>query len=29
MENLPGFDVPFVAEVETGFNWHDMEKYHA
>lgn len=27
MEKLPGFDVPFVAEVETGQNWHEMEKY--
>lgn len=27
MENQPGFDVPFIAEVETGPNWHDLEKY--
>jgi DNA polymerase I-like protein with 3'-5' exonuclease and polymerase domains len=27
MENLPGFDVPFIAEVETGYNWHDMKEY--
>lgn len=28
MEGLPGFDVPFVAEVEIGPNWHDLEEYH-
>jgi len=27
MESLPRFDVPFIAEVETGCNWHNMEKY--
>jgi DNA polymerase I-like protein with 3'-5' exonuclease and polymerase domains len=27
MEKMEGFDVPFVAEVETGYNWHEMEKY--
>jgi DNA polymerase-1 len=27
MEDLPGFDVPFVIEVETGTNWYDLEKY--
>lgn len=27
MEKLPGFDVPFVAEVEVGPNWHELEKY--
>lgn len=26
MESLPGFDVPFIAEVETGNNWHNMSK---
>jgi len=24
MEGLPGFDVPFVVEMEAGPNWHDM-----
>lgn len=28
MENLPGFDVPFIAEVEYGHNWHDLEPYN-
>ncbi len=28
MEKLPRFDVPFIAEVETGHNWHDLEKYN-
>ena len=27
MEKLPGFDVPFIAEVKYGPNWHNMEKY--
>jgi DNA polymerase I-like protein with 3'-5' exonuclease and polymerase domains len=27
MESLPGFDVPFVAEIEYGANWHDLAKY--
>lgn len=27
METLPRFDVPFVAEVEVGHNWHDLRKY--
>jgi len=27
MEDLEGFDVPFVAEVETGYNWHEMSPY--
>ena len=27
MEKLPGFDVPFIAEVETGFDWHNLEPY--
>jgi hypothetical protein len=27
MEKLPGFDVPFIAEVETGYDWHNLEKY--
>ena len=27
MEKLPGFDVPFIAEVETGHDWHNLEKY--
>jgi DNA polymerase I-like protein with 3'-5' exonuclease and polymerase domains len=27
MENQPDWDVPFRAEVETGKNWYDMEKY--
>jgi DNA polymerase-1 len=26
MEELPGFDVPFLVEVETGYDWHNMEK---
>ena len=25
MEGLPGFDVPFIVEIEQGRNWHDME----
>jgi DNA polymerase I-like protein with 3'-5' exonuclease and polymerase domains len=29
MESLPGFDVPFIAEVETGLNWHNLEQYNA
>jgi DNA polymerase-1 len=29
MESLPGFDVPFVAEIEYGANWHDLTKYEA
>jgi DNA polymerase-1 len=28
MERLPGFDVPFVAEVETGPNWADLKAYN-
>jgi len=28
MEHLPGFDVPFVAEVETGPNWADLKAYN-
>lgn len=27
MEDQPGWDVPFVAEVEYGKNWHDLEPY--
>jgi DNA polymerase I len=27
MEKLPGFDVPFVVDVEIGYNWHNMKKY--
>jgi DNA polymerase I-like protein with 3'-5' exonuclease and polymerase domains len=27
MEDQPGWDVPFVAEVEYGKNWHDLENY--
>ena len=27
MEEMPGWDVPFRAEVETGLNWHDLEKW--
>lgn len=27
MEEQPGWDVPFVAEVETGKNWHVLEPY--
>lgn len=26
METLPGFDVPFIVEMEYGQNWHEMEK---
>lgn len=26
MEGLEGFDVPFIVELESGLNWHDMEK---
>jgi len=29
MESLKGFDVPFVAEIEYGANWHDLTKYEA
>lgn len=29
MEQLPGLDVPFIAEVETGYNWHEMRPYDA
>lgn len=28
METLPGFDVPFIAEVEVGDNWHDLKEYN-
>lgn len=24
MEGLPGFDVPFIVEMEWGYNWHDL-----
>lgn len=27
METLPGFDVPFVAEIEYGDNWHELKAY--
>lgn len=27
MEDQPGWDVPFVAEVEFGKNWHNLEKF--
>lgn len=27
MEKLPGFDVPFVVEMEYGHNWHELEEY--
>jgi DNA polymerase-1 len=27
MEQLPGFDVPFIVEFEYGPNWHDLEKH--
>jgi DNA polymerase-1 len=27
MEKLPGFDVPFIAEVEHGQDWHNLRKY--
>lgn len=27
MEKLPGFDVPFIAEVEHGPNWHELSPY--
>jgi DNA polymerase I-like protein with 3'-5' exonuclease and polymerase domains len=26
MEKMEGFDVPFVAEVEYGYDWHNMSK---
>jgi DNA polymerase-1 len=26
MEDLPGFDVPFIVECEWGYNWHNLEK---
>jgi DNA polymerase-1 len=26
MEKLPGFDVPFIAEIEVGNNWHDIKR---
>lgn len=28
MEKQPGWDVPFLAEVEWGHNYHDLEKYN-
>lgn len=28
MEGLSGFDVPFIVEMESGINWHDMESIH-
>jgi DNA polymerase-1 len=28
MESLEGFDVPFIAEVETGTDWHNLEKFN-
>ena len=27
MEEMPGWDVPFRVEVETGINWHQLEPY--
>jgi DNA polymerase-1 len=27
MEGLSGFDVPFIAEIETGHNWYDLTPY--
>lgn len=27
METLPGFDVPFIVEIEVGKNWHEMRKF--
>lgn len=29
MEKQAGWDVPFVAEVEWGYNWHELRKYDA
>jgi DNA polymerase-1 len=27
MEDLPGFDVPFMIEVDVGYDWHNLRKY--
>ena len=27
MEDMPGWDVPFKVEIETGHDWHNLEKY--
>ncbi len=28
MEGMPGFDVPFIVEMEVGYNWHELEEYN-